>query len=123
MPIVVIGIVSLVASGLIADVVKAFGLQADSSITALLTVVLFGIGTDYILFLLFRYRERLRLGEDRRLAMISAVSRVGEAITSAAGVVIIAFLAMTLSSLGFLKSMGPSLAIALAVTLVAGLLR
>jgi RND superfamily putative drug exporter len=121
MPIVVIGIVSLVASGLIADVVEAFGLEADSSITALLTVVLFGIGTDYILFLLFRYRERLRMGEDRKLAMISAVSRVGEAITSAAGVVIIAFMAMTLSSLGFLKSMGPSLAIAVTVTLLAGL--
>lgn len=121
MPIVTIGIVSAVATGLIADVVKAFGLEADSSITALLTVVLFGIGTDYILFLLFRYRERLRLGEDRRTAMSNAIARVGEAITSAAAVVIIAFMAMTLSSLGFLKSMGPSLAIAVATTLLAGL--
>ncbi|MGH3263699.1 MAG: MMPL family transporter, partial [Trebonia sp.] len=97
MPIVVIGIAAAVATGLIADMVRAVGLKADSSITSLLIVVLFGIGTDYILFLLFRYRERLRLGEDRRQAMVSAVSRVGEAIASAAGVVIIAFLAMTLS--------------------------
>ena len=121
MPIVVIGIASGVANGLIADMVKAVGLKADSSISSLLIVVLFGIGTDYILFLLFRYRERLRLGEDRRAAMVSAVGRVGEAIASAAGVVIIAFLAMTLSSLSFLKSMGPSLAIAVAITLLAGL--
>lgn len=121
LPLIVIGLVSAVATGLIADVVEAFGLEADASITALLTVVLFGIGTDYILFLLFRYRERLRIGEDRKVAMISAISRVGEAITCAAGVVIIAFAAMTLSSLGFLKSMGPSLAIAVFVTLLAGL--
>lgn len=121
MPIIVIGIASGVANGLIATMVKAVGLQADNSISSLLIVVLFGIGTDYILFLLFRYRERLRLGEDRRQAMVSAVARVGEAIASAAGVVIIAFLAMTLSSLSFLRSMGPSLAIAVAVTLLAGL--
>lgn len=121
MPIVVIGIAAAVAEGLIADMVRAVGLKADSSISSLLIVVLFGIGTDYILFLLFRYRERLRLGEDRKAGMVSAVSRVGEVIASAAGVVIIAFLAMTLSSLSFLKSMGPSLAIAVAVTLLAGL--
>jgi RND superfamily putative drug exporter len=121
LPVVVIGVVSGVANGLIADLVKAFGMKADSSISSLLIVVLFGVGTDYILFLLFRYRERLRGGEDRRTAMVSAVSRVGEAIASAAGVVIIAFLAMTLSSLSFFRSMGPSLAIAVAVTLIAGL--
>jgi RND superfamily putative drug exporter len=121
LPVVVVGVVSAVANGLIALLVKAVGLKADASISSLLIVVLFGIGTDYILFLLFRYRERLRLGEDRRGAMVSAVGRVGEVISSAAGVVIIAFLAMTLSSLSFFRSMGPSLAIAVGVTLVAGL--
>ena len=43
------------------------------------------------------------------------------AITSAAFAVIIAFLALTLSTLGLFKSLGPALAIAVAVTLVAGL--
>jgi RND superfamily putative drug exporter len=121
LPIVVIGVVSGVANGLIADLNKGFGMQADSSISSLLIVVLFGVGTDYILFLLFRYRERLRAGDDKKTGMVNAVSRVGEAIASAAGVVIIAFLAMTLSSLSFFRSMGPSLAVAVGVTLVAGL--
>jgi RND superfamily putative drug exporter len=121
LPVLVIGLVAAAANGLIAFAVKAVGLKADSSISSLLIVVLFGVGTDYILFLLFRFRERLRLGEDTRVAMVNAVGRVGEAISSAAGVVIVAFLAMTLSSLSFFKSMGPSLAIAVAVTLLAGL--
>ena len=121
LPIVLVGVVAVIANGLIATCVKAIGLKTDSSIDTLLIVVLFGIGTDYILFLLFRYRERLRLGEDRREAMVSAVTRVGQVISSAAGVVIVAFLAMTLSSLSFLRSMGPSLAIAVASTLLAGL--
>jgi RND superfamily putative drug exporter len=83
--------------------------------------VLFGIGTDYILFLMFRYRERLRAGEDARQAMVTAVTRVGEAIASAAGVVIVAFLTLTLSTLSVLRAIGPALAIAVAVTLIAGL--
>ena len=121
LPLIVIALVSQVATGLISDVNKALHLNADSSISTILIVVLFGIGTDYILFLMFRYRERLRAGEDAKQAMVSAVTRVGEVIASAAGVVIAAFLALLASTLSVLRSMGPALAIAVAVTLIAGL--
>lgn len=121
LPVVLIGVVSQVANGLIAWVVKLFGMQANSSVSSILIVVLFGVGTDYILFLMFRYRERLRAGDEPKQAIVTAVSRVGEAITSAAAVVIIAFMTMALSLFGFFRSMGPSLAIAVAVTLLAGL--
>jgi len=121
LPIITIGVVSQVADGFIAWANQAFDLKIDSSVTALLIVVLFGVGTDYILFLMFRYRERLRAGEDAKTAMVSAVTRAGEAIASAAGAVIIAFLALTLSTLGLFKSLGPALAIAVALTLIAGL--
>ncbi len=121
LPIVLIGIVSQVANGAIAHVVKAFGLKTDASISSMLIVVLFGVGTDYILFLMFRFWERLRAGDEPKRAMVTAVSRVGEAITTAAVVVMIAFAAMTLSSFGFFRAMGPSLAIAVGVTLLAGL--
>jgi len=121
LPIITIGVVSQIATGLIGWANKAFDLKTDSSVSAMLIVVLFGVGTDYILFLMFRYRERLRAGEDPKTAMVSAVTRVGEAIASAAGAVIIAFLALTLSTLGLFKSLGPALAIAVATTLLAGL--
>ncbi len=121
LPLILIGVVSAIANGLIAYATKLFDLQANSSISSILIVVLFGVGTDYFLFLMFRYRERLRAGDEPKQAMVNAVARVGEAIASAAGAVIIAFLALVLSTLGFLKQMGPALAIAVAVTLVAGL--
>ncbi|MGA4843428.1 MMPL family transporter [Streptomyces sp. G45] len=121
LPVVLIGLISPMATGLIAWANKAFDMKADSSIQELLTVVLFGVGTDYILFLLFRYREALRAGEDPKGGMVHAVERVGEAIASAAGAVIVAFAALTLSSLGMLRSMGPALAIAVFLTLLAGL--
>ncbi|MEV0797514.1 MMPL family transporter [Kribbella sp. NPDC050281] len=121
LPVVVIGAISSVVNGLIAMVSTAFDLKIDPSVSPILLVVLFGVGTDYILFLMFRYRERLRAGEDPKTAMVSAVTRVGEAITSAAGAVIIAFMALTLSTLGLFRSLGPALAIAVAVALLAGL--
>ncbi|MGW4650057.1 MMPL family transporter [Kitasatospora sp. NPDC004289] len=119
LPVLSVFVYSMVANGLIGYAVKAFGLKADSSVSAILIIVLFGVGTDYFLFLMFRYRERLRAGDDRKEAVVNAVGRVGEAITSAAGAVIVAFSVLVLSSLGMFKAMGPSLAIAVGVTAVA----
>ena len=121
MPLILIGLAYQVATGLISDVNQALNLNSTSSDSTILLVVLFGIGTDYFLFLMFRYRERLRLGDDKKEAMVQSVTRIGEVIASAACVVIAAFLALTLSSLSIFRSLGPTLAIAVAVTLVAAL--
>src|SRR6478735_9403279 len=121
LPIVVVTIVSFIATGLIGWANEAFDLKADSSIQTILVVVLYGIGTDYILFFLFRYRERLREGEGTKDSVVHALERAGEAIASAGGAVIVAFLALLLSSLGIFKAIGPALAIAVAVTLLAAL--
>ena len=122
LPVVTVGaFLSPVATGLIAWANEAFNLKADSSVEQILVVVLFGIGTDYILFLLFRYREALRRGLDVKEAVIDSMERAGEAIASAGGAVIVAFMALILSSLSIFRSIGPALAIAVAVTLIAAL--
>jgi RND superfamily putative drug exporter len=118
-PIVSVGLVFSLAQSLIAAAGKAFDFEVGTELTTLLTVVLFGIGTDYILFLLFRFRERLRAGDEPRQAVATAVERVGQAIASAAGVVVIAFSAMLLASLGFFTTLGPGLALAVAIMLLA----
>ncbi|MEP9382796.1 MMPL family transporter [Nocardioides cheoyonin] len=121
MPIVLVGLVSTIANGLIAWAARIFDLKTDDSTSVILIVVLFGIGTDYILFFLFRYRERMREGDEHRAAVAHALERAGEAIASAGGAVFVAFLTLVLSSLGIFRSIGPSLAIAVAVTLLAAL--
>ncbi|GAA3345367.1 MMPL family transporter [Amorphoplanes nipponensis] len=121
LPIVVVGGVLQVSSNLIAAAGKLFGFNVDQSLQTLLLIVLYGIGTDYILFLLFRYRERLRAGVDARTAMVDAVARVGEVITSAAAAVIVAFLVLLLATFGGFGSLGPALAIAVFVMLITGL--
>ncbi|MFE2725705.1 MMPL family transporter [Kitasatospora sp. NPDC059327] len=109
------------ANGVIAYATKAFNLESTPVLSAILIVVVLGVGTDYFLFLAFRYRERLRAGDDRKEAVANAVGRVGEAIASAAGAVTVAFAVLVLSSLGMFKALGPALAIAVVVTAVASL--
>jgi putative drug exporter of the RND superfamily len=121
LPILTVALVGTTANGLIAIANEVFDLKADSSISVILFIVLFGIGTDYILFFLFRYREGLRLGFDGRGAVSHAVARAGEATAFAGGAVIIAFMAMVLSSLSIFRSIGPALAIAVAMAVLAAL--
>src|SRR5258707_967833 len=87
----------------------------------MLTGGLFGIGTDYVLFLLFRDRERLRAGESPGEAILATVGRVGEAVGCAALAVIAAFGALVLAVLGFFRTLGPALALGVAVMLLAAL--
>jgi len=121
LPVVTVAIVMLVAQSVIGLAGETFGFEIGQEVPILLTVVLYGIGTDYILFLLFRYRERLRRGDDSKAAVVISVHKVGEAIASAAGAVIVAFAALALSSFASVRTMGPSLAIAVATMLVAAL--
>lgn len=121
LPIIVIVAVSMVSNAVTAIVGNTFDLNFDKGFDMIIVVVLYGIGTDYILFLLFRYRERLRLGEDKKTAMITSVERVGEAIASAAGAVIVAFLVLLLASFKAFGGLGPQLAIAVGVMLITSL--
>jgi RND superfamily putative drug exporter len=110
-----------VSTKLIGIASHLFDLTSDDSTTVILVVVLFGVGTDYILFFLFRYRERMREGAEHRDAVAYAIERAGEAIASAGGAVFVAFMTLILSSLGIFKSIGPSLAIAVAVSVIAAI--
>jgi putative drug exporter of the RND superfamily len=121
LPILTVGLVSAIAPGLIALVAKAFDLQVTQDLQTILTVVLYGVGTDYILFLLFRFRERLRAGDTPKEALTTAVTRVAEVIVSAAGAIIVAFSALLLAVFGGFKSLGPGLAIAVGLMAIAAI--
>lgn len=119
LPIVTVGLVSAIAPGLVAWLAQAFDFQVDQSVQIIMTIVLYGVGTDYIVFLLFRYRERLRAGDDPKTALVTAVARVGEVIASAAAAIIIAFMALLLAVFGAFTSFGPGLSIAVALMAIA----
>ncbi|MCD0447852.1 MMPL family transporter [Actinocorallia sp. API 0066] len=112
LPLVVISVTVIAVMSLIGLASEVFNFAADQSLEIIVTIVLFGIGADYYLFLMFRYRERLRAGDDSKTAMIAAVERVGEVISSAAAAVAVAFLVLLLATFGVFSAWGPSLAIA-----------
>jgi RND superfamily putative drug exporter len=119
-PLLTIYLVATGASGLVVLAALAFGSTLDVSTPQLITVVLIGIGVDYFLFLLFRLRERLRLGEDRRTAARNAAGSVGPVIASAALAIVAAFATMLLAEFGQFRVIGPAVAISVLTMLVAG---
>jgi putative drug exporter of the RND superfamily len=121
MPIIIIGIVLSVTTGLTADLANAFGFQVGNSLASILVVVLFGIGTDYIVFILFRYRERLRHGIPAQEALVFACGVVGKVVASSALTVIGAFAALFLAKLGSLSTLAPGLIVAVAAMLITAL--
>jgi len=119
-PLVAIYLVAAGASGLVVLAALAFGFTLDVNTPQLITVVLVGIGVDYFLFLLFRLRERLRAGDDRRTAAANAAGGVGPVIASAALAIVAAFATMLLAEFGQFRVIGPAVAISVLVMLVAG---
>ena len=76
------------------------GVEISSLLELLLTALVLGAGTDYGLFLLFRYRENLAAGLEYEEAIVSAMSKVGRSITFSAATVIAALLSLLLASFG-----------------------
>ncbi len=120
-PIFSVGWVFSLASGIGALLAEHAGLLVNGQATGIMTVLLFGAGTDYCLFISSRYREELSRTEDKHEAMRNAMRGVGEAILSAAGTILIATLALLLAVLRSNQALGPLLAIAIGVMLLASL--
>ena len=71
------------------------GLTVNAQSAGILTVLVFGAGTDYALLLVARYREELRRHEDRHEAMALALHRSGPAIVASASTVALGMLCCT----------------------------
>lgn len=120
-PLLTVGIVATGAGGLVVLAASRFGYKIDASLPSLVTTVLIGIGVDYFLFMTFRFRERLRAGDDRKQAAAAAGARISHVITSAALAIMVAFGALGLAQFGQFRVLGPSVAIAIFVMLLAGI--
>jgi RND superfamily putative drug exporter len=95
------------------------GLTVNGQSAFILTVLVFGAGTDYALLLTARYREELRRRADRHEAMAVALRRAGPAIIASGSTVILSLLTLLVAELNSTKSLGPVMAIGVAVGLCA----
>ncbi|HNT30120.1 MAG TPA: MMPL family transporter, partial [bacterium] len=116
-----IGVSYFITAGIVAWLTD-FGLTVVDFTQTFIVVVLFGVGTDYCLFIISRFREYMSQPEacGRRESQ-RAIAHVGETITSSAGTVVVGMVAMAFASLKLFSTTGPALAIGVVITLLAGL--
>jgi putative drug exporter of the RND superfamily len=88
---------------------------------SILLILVFGAGTDYALLLISRYREELRIHEDRHEAMTEALARSAGAIAASAMTVALGLLTLVFSSLESTRGLGPVAAIGIGCALIAAL--
>ena len=149
-PLITIALSVFVSLRLIAllTFVPGLGFTVINITRVFVVVVLFGAGTDYCLFLIARYCEELhhrrrlkrirpegvespdetkpasektRKRLSRQEALHEAISQVGAALVASAGTVIIGLGMLYFSTFAKVKYTGPTIALSLAVSLVAAL--
>jgi putative drug exporter of the RND superfamily len=119
LPVLSAGVALVTAEAVIYLLAAHAGLTVNAQSAGILDVLVFGAGTDYALLLTARYREELRRHENRHEAMAVALRRAGPAIVASGGTVILSLLTLSFASLASTSSMGPVLAIGVAVALAA----
>src|SRR5438045_1343005 len=95
------------------------GLVVNGQTGGVLTVLVFGAGTDYALLIVARYREELRRHEDRHEAMAFAWHRTAPAILASGSTVIAGLLCLLAAQLNSNRGLGPVGAIGIAIALAA----
>jgi RND superfamily putative drug exporter len=121
LPLLTVFIALTAAQAVIYLLARHGGLTVNGQSAFILTVLVFGAGTDYALLLVARYREELRRHADRHVAMAEALHRAGPAILASGSTVILSLLCLLVAELQSTKSLGPVMAIGVAVGL-AGML-
>ncbi|MCJ0873405.1 MMPL family transporter [Streptomyces sp. AP-93] len=87
----------------------------EASNLVLITVLLFGLATDYEVFLLSRIREEWRRSGDATSSIAIGMQRTGGIITSSALLLIVVVATFTTGGIGFLKLIGIGMTVALVV--------
>ncbi|WP_433462326.1 MMPL family transporter [Spirillospora sp. CA-128828] len=118
-PLLCVGFALTAAQAVIYLLAEHAGLTVNGQAAFILTVLVFGAGTDYALLLVARYREELRRHRDRHEAMAIALHRAGPAIIASGSTVALGMLCLLVAVLNSTKSMGPVMAIGVVVALAA----
>jgi len=118
-PLAAVGLALVVAQAAVYFTARYFGLSSNGQSQGILTVLVFGAGTDYALLMISRYREELRRHETPYAAITAAVKGAAPAILASGTTVILALLCLLFSDLGSNKSLGPTAAFGIASAMLA----
>lgn len=119
-PLITIGASLVVAQQVVAGL-GMVGLGLGPQTLVLMTGMMIGAGTDYAVFLFSRYQECVRHGESPDDAIVSALGSIGGVIAGSAGTVAITFFGLGFATLGVFATVGPALAITIAIGFLASI--
>ncbi|MFE9839624.1 MMPL family transporter [Streptomyces sp. NPDC005551] len=118
-PLIAVVVALFTSQALIYLLAEHAGLTVNGQSAGILTVLVFGAGTDYALLLVARYREELRRHEDRHEAMALALNRAGPAVLASGATVVLGMLVLLAAEMNSTRGLGPVAAIGVAVALLA----
>jgi RND superfamily putative drug exporter len=114
-PLTVVGVADRFAAIAATNVLEWTGLAWDESTVGILSVLVFGAGTDYALLLISRYRDELKTTESRHVAMAHALARTTEAVCSSAITVVLGLLTLLLSAIPTTRGLGVACAVGIVI--------
>lgn len=117
-PLVTVGMTYLVSQSLVAFLVDQVNFPLSTFTQIFLVAVLFGIGTDYCILLLSRFKEELPKHENRTDAIVATYRTAGKTVLFSGIAVMIGFAAIGLSTFKLYQS-AAAVAVGVAVLLVA----
>ena len=121
-PLAVVGVADFIAGIAARLVAESLDITLDGSVTGILSVLVFGAGTNYALLLIARYRDELRLHLDRREAMAIALRGAGPAIIASGSTVALALATLLFGELSGNRSLGLAGAVGIVVAMAYALL-
>jgi RND superfamily putative drug exporter len=120
-PLIGIGMSLVISQFSVAGFSDLTGLGVSNQAIILLSAIIAGAGTDYAVFLISRYHDYVRRGDNSDDAVRNALASVGKVITASAATIGLTFLAISFARMGVFSTVGVSSAIGVGVTFLAAL--
>ncbi|OBI52327.1 RND family transporter [Mycobacterium sp. E787] len=119
LPLITIGLSLVIAQAVVAGYSQVTGSGVSNQSIVFLSAIMAGAGTDYAVFLISRYHDYRRSGEDFDQAVKRALISIGKVIAASATTVGITFLLISFARMGVFETVGVSSAIGIGVAFLA----
>ncbi|MCP2293458.1 MMPL family transporter [Nocardia amikacinitolerans] len=106
-PLIAVAGANVLSMAAVHGLVKAFDITVNDQSAAILTILVFGVGTDYALLIVARYREELHHRTDVGAAMLAALRNSVPAIAASAATVSLGLLCLLAADMNNAAGMGP----------------
>ena len=120
-PLITVGLTTDLTVSLLRHMAAAGWIGVFSGLEIYVTVVVYGAGVDFCLFLISRYKEELDAGATFDEAISNAISRVGIALATSAGTSVAGIGMMMFAEFGKFPQAGFSISFGLCIVLVCAL--